>query len=508
MLFQKTISETVEYSGIGLHKGEQVSIVFKPAAPDTGIIFRRVDLPGRPEIPARIENVIGVLRGTSIGCDDVKVHTVEHVLCACAGIGLTNLICEINASEPPAGDGSSYEFVKLLQKAGIKLQEVPFREIIVKEPIVLSAFNQKEGYQKYLIALPCDEFRVSFTIDYDHPAIGTQFAEYVINESVFLTEIMPARTFGFKWEKEALNKVGLALGGSLENAIVMDEDHVLNDSLRFKDEFVRHKILDIMGDLFLMRSYLKAHIIALKSGHGLNIELARELKKRYLTQDHEGKIILKELFDEQVLTKPVVSVDEANTNKSVCSKAKLEDRSIITEKIEIKKDQKIEIEKNQKIDNCKKEIQNMTSVENTNEVSLDFKGIMEILPHRYPFLLVDRISELVTGKRAVGIKNVTINEPFFQGHFPGHPIMPGVLIVEAMAQVAGVCMLSQDEHKGKLPYFAGIDKIRFKKPVLPGDQLVIYIEVLKVRGTLGKVSAIAKVDDKVAVKGTLMFKIV
>ena len=150
----------------------------------------------------------------------------------------------------------------------------------------------------------------------------------------------------------------------------------------------------------------------------------------------------------------------------------------------------------------------MTSDESNKEVSLDLKGIMEILPHRYPFLLVDKIVELVAGQRAVGVKNVTINEPFFQGHFPGHPIMPGVLIVEAMAQVAGVCMLSQDKHKGKLPYFAGIDDVRFKKPVLPGDQLVIHIEVLKVRGTLGKVSAVAKVDDKVAVKGTLMFKIV
>ncbi len=409
MLFQKTISETVEYNGIGLHKGEQVSIVFKPALPNAGIIFRRVDLPGRPEIPARIENVIGVLRGTSIGHEDVKIHTVEHVLCACAGIGITNLICEINASEPPAGDGSSYEFVKLLQKAGIKLQEAPFREIIVKEPIVLSSFNQKEGYQKYMIALPCDEFRVSFTIDYDHPAIGTQFAEYVITENVFLTEIMPARTFGFKWEKEALNKVGLALGGSLENAIVMDEEHVLNDSLRFKDEFVRHKILDIMGDLFLMQAYLKAHIIALKSGHGLNIELARELTKRYLTKDSGGNIVLKELFNEQVLTKPVVSVEEINTSKPSNYEIEKEDIRYQVEKIEIKE--------NIKIDNCKKEIQNMTSSEKNNEVSLDFSKIMEILPHRYPFLLVDRIIELIPGKTAVGIKNVTINEPFFKVTF-------------------------------------------------------------------------------------------
>lgn len=493
MIFQKTISEPVEYKGIGLHKGEQVSIVFKPAPPDTGIVFRRVDIPGHPEIPARIDNVIGVLRGTSLGHGDVKVHTVEHVLCACAGIGITNLICELNASEPPAADGSSYEFVKIIQKAGIKLQEAPYREISVKEPIVLSSFNQKEGYQKYLIALPCDEFRVSFTIDYDHPAIGTQFAEYVINEKIFLSEIMPARTFGFKWEKEALNKVGLALGGSLENAIVMDEENVLNDSLRYKDEFVRHKILDIIGDLFLMGAFLKAHIIALKSGHDLNIQLAQELEKRYLTQDKEGKIILKEIIDGQILTKPVVSVDALGVRDAGPAPAA---------------ELGIERAEDQFNENTSNKIEEKKLMSDISAQYLDLNKILEILPHRYPFLLVDRIVELNPGVQARGIKNVTINEPFFQGHFPGHPIMPGVLIVEAMAQVAGVCMLSESQHKGKLPYFAGIDDIRFKKPVLPGDQVDIHIEVLKVKGTLGKVSAVAKVEDKVVVKGTLMFKIV
>jgi UDP-3-O-[3-hydroxymyristoyl] N-acetylglucosamine deacetylase/3-hydroxyacyl-[acyl-carrier-protein] dehydratase len=472
MTYQKTISEPIQYEGIGLHTGQKVKLTFKPAPPNTGIVFRRIDLQGNPEVEAKIENVIGVLRGTSIGKGNVKIHTVEHILSACAGLGITNLICELDASEPPAADGSSYEFAKMLQKAAIKLQEYHYPQIMVKEPVVLSSYNQREGYQKYLLVLPSDELRVSFTIDYDHPVIGTQFAEYVINEATFLKEIMPARTFGFVWEKEELQKIGLALGGSVENAIVLDEKSYLNESLRFKDEFVRHKILDLIGDMSLLQAEIKAHFIAIKSGHALNIDMAKILKRKYLDQ--------------------VQTLEEK------------EEVSIVVKGVEVEKKEKrrVEAEKMQET----KKIQEQEPI--VLEKELEIKEIMEILPHRYPFLLVDRVVKMEQGKEAVGIKNVSINEEFFKGHFPNHPIMPGVLIVESMAQVAGICIMYDHKYRGKLPYFAGIDKVRFRKPVLPGDQLEIKIEVLKIKGTIGKVKGEARVRGELVASGDLMFKIV
>ncbi len=423
-IYQKTIGKEVSYTGIGLHTGENVLIKFKPAGENEGIHFIRTDLPEKPKIAATIDNVTDVLRGTSIGCGDVKIHTVEHVLCALGGLGITNLLIEVDGSEVPAVDGSAMPFVEIFEnEAGIVKQEAKRRVLTIDEPMqVIEA-------DKQLVVLPSDEFKISFTVEYNNSVIGTQYAKFPINEKTFKKEIASARTYGFLSEVEYLKSKGLALGGSVENAIVVGENEIMNDSLRWKDEFVRHKILDLVGDLFLIGVSLKGHFIGIKSGHEMNFKMAQKLKK--LADDPRKQ-----------------------------------------------------------------------------ETKMDIKRILEILPHRYPFLLVDKIVHMESGKSAIGVKNVTFNEQFFQGHFPGEPYMPGVLICEALAQVAGVLMLKEDQHKGKVPFFGGIESFRFRKPVRPGDTLYLEIQIIKIKGSIGKVKGIARVDNHKVAEGILTFSLI
>ncbi len=421
--YQRTIGKEVSYEGIGLHTGLNVKITLLPAPVNHGVVFVRTDVAEQPRIVASIENVNDVFRGTTIGVGEYKVHTVEHVLCALAGLGICNVLIHINAKEPPAVDGSALPFVKLIEEAGIVEQNEKVQQYTITEPIQIS-----DG-AKQLIALPSDKFMISFTIDYDTPVIGTQYLQFVINEETFKKEIMSARTFGFMREVEELRKHGLALGGDLTNAIVVGDNGILNDSLRFEDEFVRHKILDLVGDLFLTGTQIKGHFVAIKSGHALNVNMAKIIKQKIIEQK-------------------------------------------------------------------------------SSKLTLDIMQILKILPHRYPFLLVDKILEIREGKCAIGIKNVTINEHFFTGHFPAQPVMPGVLIVEALAQVAGVLMLNKKEYRGKLPYLTGIDNFRFRKPVMPGDMLVLEIEVGKIKGNIGKVAGKVRVGDKHVAEGELMFSLV
>ena len=431
---QRTIKRKIAYSGIGLHTGNETTITFIPAPVDTGVKFVRTDLSNKPEIPADITHVVDIARGTTIGRGEVKIHTVEHILASLAGFKIDNLIIELNANEPPVGDGSALPLVKILNESGVELQNEPKRYYNLKEP----CWAAENG--ALLVVLPAPEFKLSFTIDYNHPALGAQFASFNIDEETFTRQIASARTFCFLHEVESLQRRGLIKGGSLENAVVIGEKNILNETLRFPDEFVRHKILDLMGDLFLLGLPLKAHVIAVKSGHALNVKLVRKMKK-FEQKSKEGAI-------------------------------------------------------------------SRATSDMPSSPPLDIGEIQKILPHRYPFLLVDKILELEVDKRAVGLKNVTGNEYFFTGHFPEHPVMPGVLVVESMAQVAGTLMLSKPENRGKLAYFMGINNVKFRQPVKPGDQLLVEVKVIRLKTRTGKIRAKAFVDGKVVAEAELMFSLV
>ena len=421
---QKTLANEVRISGIGVHTGNDIEAILKPADAGSGITFVRKDLDPCVRIKADIDNVDDVIRGTALKSEGFEVYTVEHVLAACAGLGIYNVDIEINSNEFPVADGSSKHFVELIREAGIK--ELDEEQEVFDVTETISVVND----DTVIIIKPHHEFKISFTIDYDHPVIGSQYLSTPINEKTFTEEIMFARTFGFYRDYEKLKSQSKAAGSSLENTIGLDEEKVLNeDGLRATNEFVRHKILDMIGDLSLVGMPIRGHVVAVKVGHALNVEAARLLRKAY---------------------------------------------------------------------------KNFKMSQNT----FDINAIKEILPHRYPFLLVDKIVGIENGKKAIGVKNVTVNEEFFNGHFPSRPVMPGVLIIEALAQVAGVFMLSKTEHKGKLPFFGGIDKFRFRRPVQPGDVLYLEIEIIKLMGKIGKVKGTAKVEGKLVASGELMFSLV
>jgi len=458
---QQTIGKSATISGVGLHTGNKSNMTFHPAPPNTGIYFRRADLEGSPQLKADIENVIDISRGTTIGKGPVIVHTVEHVLAAIAGLSIDNVVVELDNNEPPVIDGSALPFVQTLKEAGVAQQDSPRDYLVIEKTIVYS--EDKRGVD--IVVFPSDEFRITFLIDYKNPALGTQYTAIYSMKDEFETEFAPARTFCFLSEVEALYKNGLIKGGNLDNAIVIiDREvdkseisrlkemlHVTTDvkfemngylastPLRFKNEPVRHKALDLLGDLALLGVPLKAHIQAARSGHAANVELVKKIRKEYekiqITSKYQGKTSGDYVFDAQ--------------------------------------------------------------------------AIQRILPHRYPFLLVDRILELEPRERVVGLKNVTINEFFFQGHFPDHPIMPGVLILEAMAQIGGVLLLNtQDRPEEKLVYFTGLDKVKFRKPVRPGDQLRFEVEMLKLRQTMCRMSGKAYVGNDLACEAELSAAVV
>jgi len=420
MPLQKTIRSTVSYRGVALHLGEETTLTLEPAPPGEGIVFIREDLADSPQIAARVDKVVGNMRGTSLGEGKVRIRTVEHILAALAGLAIDNVRIKVDGEEIPAADGSALPFVRLIQKAGIVEQEFPRRFLEINEPLWI-----EEG-DKRLIVLPSPRLKITYTVDFPHSPLKSQFAEFTIDEKIFIQEIAPSRTFGFMEEVEGLKKKGLIKGGSLENAVVIDGNGVLNkEGLRFPNEPVRHKILDLIGDLYLLGQPIQAHVIAVKSGHLFNVQL----------------------------------------------------------------------------------IQKLEEVKGKRRNPLNINDIEKVLPHRYPFLLVDKILEQGE-KEIVGVKNVTINEPYFVGHFPGHPVVPAALIIEAMAQVAGVYLLSESENRGKLAYFAGIDKARFRKPVVPGDQLITRVKVLNLRRSTGKVQATGLVNGKVVAEAEFLFSLV
>ncbi len=439
MEYQRTIKKEIELEGMGLHTGKEVCIKFRPSLSNTGINFQRMDLPEQPMIRADLNNVIDMSkspRRTSIGNGKGEVHTIEHVMAVLSVLNIDNIIIEMDGPEVPGLDGSAVPFLEALEEAGIEEQAVARKTFQIKEPIWIADSDSS------IVVLPSQGLKISYTLSYDHhPFLKAQYLTFTINRDNFLKEIAAARTFCLEEEVGVLKEQGLGRGADYENTIVVGEEGVLRNRLRFEDEFARHKILDLIGDLYLLGCPLKAHVIAIKSGHPLNIKLIQKVEQQRLRYLEGGIKAASPSFDFE-------------------------------------------------------------------KAPLDIEDIQKILPHRYPFLFVDKILELEEDKRAVGIKNVSIDDYFFQGHFPGRPVMPGVLIVEAMAQVAGVLMLSKKENQGKLAYFMSIDNVKFRRTVVPGDQLRLEVEVVRLKSKTGQVHTTAFVDSKVVAEADLMFALV
>ncbi len=439
---QQTLKQNVSYAGIGLHSGNRVNMTFLPAPANSGIRFRRVDLEGKPEIEARIENVAETNRSTTLAKGNVKVHTVEHVLSAFSGLGIDNAVVELDSNEPPIADGSAREYSRMLHSAGIVVQPEKREVYQVKTPV------EVHSGETSLSIFPDDGFKITCT-SADKEGRFTQFFSVQLSPENWERELAAARTFCFYEEIEYLIKNGLIRGGSLENAVVIRDDAVLtNEPLRYPEEFVRHKILDIVGDLSLIGRPVTGHIIAVKPSHSANCELARQISQQ-----------MRKPAAKTFAPPPADSAPPANGAPEKASGA------------------------------------------------MDVEEIMRLLPHRYPFLMIDRVTK-VEGNKITALKNVTMNELYFQGHFPSHPIMPGVLQLEGIAQAAGILMLKQAENQGKLAYFMSAESVKWRNPVRPGDTLMIDVELTKTRGKIGKAKGVCSVNGTVASEAEVTFMLV
>lgn len=450
MLQQQTLSRPATYAGVGLHSGNRVTMTFLPAPANSGIRFRRVDLEGKPEIEARVENVAETNRSTTLAKGNTRVHTVEHVLATFAGYGIDNAVIELDANEPPIADGSAREYCKLVQSAGIVALEER------REPYVPSAPIELQMGETVMTLFPDEGFKISCT-SADKNGRFTQFYSVQLSPKNWEQELAHARTFCFYEEIEFLIRNGLIKGGSLENAVVIRDDAVLTtEPLRYTDEFVRHKVLDILGDLSLLGRPLNGHLIAVKPSHSANCEMARRI-----TAQMRRPLVATKAFSPPPPAPPPKASPVGN-EPSEGTEAK--------------------------------------------EGVMDIRRVMEILPHRPPFLMVDRIME-IEGNHIVGLKNVTMNEAYFAGHFPGHPIMPGVLQLEAIAQVAGILMLKRVENAGQFAYFMSAENVKWRRPVQPGDTLVIDVQMTKQRGKIGKAKGECKVRGEVVSEAEVTFMV-
>jgi UDP-3-O-[3-hydroxymyristoyl] N-acetylglucosamine deacetylase/3-hydroxyacyl-[acyl-carrier-protein] dehydratase len=436
---QRTILREVSLSGNALHTGEAVTLTIKPALAGHGILFKRMDIAGQPEVKPRVDQITDLVRATTIQSGHAKIILVEHVLSALYGCGIDNVLVEMNASEPPIMDGSAKPFVNLILEAEPVEQEAERQYFVLDQPVSVTRGGSS------IIALPSDSLKISCT-SADDRGIHTQHLSLTIDPDTYITQVAAARTFTAYEDIEELIKLGKIKGGSLDNAIVIKGDKIISkDPLRFKDEFVRHKILDIIGDLVLLGLPLKAHIIATRPGHAINAELTKALYARM------------EEIKNGARKKPAARP-----------------RHVLA-----------------------------------TETSLDIRRLLDTLPHRYPFVMLDRVVEFVSEDELVAIKNVTINEPYFNGHYPGNPVMPGVLQVEAMAQAAGVLLLRRGSGEGKVALLMSADKVKFRKAVRPGDQVVINAKLTRTRGNkIATAEVTCSVDGLVVSSAELMFTLV
>jgi UDP-3-O-[3-hydroxymyristoyl] N-acetylglucosamine deacetylase/3-hydroxyacyl-[acyl-carrier-protein] dehydratase len=426
---QQTLAKSASLKGTSLHTGEEVSVTLRPAPIDHGIKFKRTDLSDEPTVEAKIENVRLVERATTLAEGNVKVHTVEHLLSALLGMGVDNAIVEMNGNELPIADGSARAFVELIKKCGLEEQSAFAKVFEIRDTLHIET---KSG--SLLTLVPDERFRISCT-QVGPDGRFTQYHSTEITPEIYEKEIAHARTFVFFEDVKPLLDKGLIRGGSLETAIVIRGDSLMSkEPLRYPDEFVRHKILDVIGDLFLAGCRIRGHVIAVKPGHAANSELTKAISKR--------RAQMLAMVPPQVIPR--------------------------------------------------------------GSAVMDVTDVQAVLPHRFPFLMVDRILAFEGENKIIGMKSVTINEPYFQGHFPGHPVMPGVLQLEAMAQVASILMSKRTSLSG-IGYFMSADEVKFRKPVQPGDTLIIEGELLRAKATIAKASCRCLVNGEVTSEATLMF---
>jgi len=434
---QRTILREASVKGKSLHTGDEVTLTIKPAPENHGIVFRRIDLYGKPELKPDVALVSDVVRSTTISTGHAKVHTIEHVLSALHGCAIDNVVVEMDASEPPILDGSAKHYVNLIQEAEPVEQTAVRQYITLKEPVSVS-----KGASS-LIALPSDQFKVTCT-SADDRGIHTQHVSLEIDPESYAAQVAPARTFTIYEDIEELLKLGKIQGGSLDSAIVIKGDKILSkEPLRFKEEFARHKVLDVIGDLMLLGQPIKAHVVAVRPGHALNAEFCKAIRES-LARPKKAK-----------------QVDPAGPQQVM-----------------------------------------------PHETALDIRRILDTLPHRYPFVMIDRVTDISNQDELKAIKNVTINEPYFLGHFPGQPVMPGVLQIEAMAQAAGILMLRRISSESKIAFFMSCDKVKFRRAVVPGDVVEIHVKLTKNRGNkIGVAEGKCSVAGKVVSSAELMFTI-
>ncbi|MCH8805365.1 MAG: UDP-3-O-[3-hydroxymyristoyl] N-acetylglucosamine deacetylase [Planctomycetes bacterium] len=428
---QQTIQHEAELSGRGLFTGFPVTARFKPASVGSGVIFVRNDQSQPVRIAARYDNLTKRSRRTSLRNGSVAIETVEHCLAAIRALSIDNIEIELDNAELPAGDGSCQPFVEALREAGIVEQDGDRQSLCITETVRVCDENAE------LVAWPGDEDRLDILYELDYGSagpIGRQVLHFTLGREEFIREIAPARTFVSEEEARQLQKAGLGTHLTYEDILVIGPDGPVQNRYRFPDECVRHKILDLIGDLMLAGCPITGRIYARRSGHSLNHELVRELLE----------IRSKELLEAQLRTPP----------------------------------------------------------------ELDIRRVQRVLPHRYPMLLVDRVIEIDHDVRAVGIKNVSINEPFFQGHYPRQPIMPGVLIIEAMAQLGGILLSQKLEHTGKVAVLLSLDKVKFRRPVVPGDQLVLEARAVRVKSRTGQVFCTAHVSREPVAEASIRFMLV